>query len=535
MIIRIIQFFKKKFLELKLFFLKKNFLVSGINLFSRRYLSVNSYLKKNSIPTYLKISLPNTLVHKKQICIKSGDFVLRGQLLIKGNYLTVPINASTSGYIKIEYSSDIFKKSSFIKIKNIIIYPDKKDSWKKLKLLTKYYAYSASTLINQIYKAGILGLGGSGFPSFLKLRLAIKYKVKTLVINGIESDPFISSDSILILKKIDEIFLGCKILMHILCIKKVIFAISENNIQCIQILKKAILKSSTFNLCILPSTYPLGSSKLLIKKIFGIEIKKGFRSFHFKIIVHNVGTIYAIKRSIINGEAFTERVVTVTGTSSLIKKGNIIVRIGTPIKHIVDTCCMANERIKNILINGTIMGLKINNSALSYCSVSTNCIAIFFGSKNNYKKIEKECIFCSKCSEVCPVNLLPQKLYWYIKEKNHAKTKEYHIDACIECKNCELVCPSNISLVKYYKKEKKIVQTKNKEKLFTKQLKIRFQQHTERKLIRKRNNNFFPTDKKNNKKMKYEFYKEKSLFKTKKDKRKYVQDAFLRVKLRKKI
>ncbi|CAL4319303.1 Ion-translocating oxidoreductase complex subunit C [Buchnera aphidicola (Mindarus abietinus)] len=529
----IIQILKKKFL--KLFFLKKNFLVLGVNLFSKKYLSINSPLKKSSLPTYLKINLPDIFLHKERICIESGDFVLRGELLIKGDHLTVPINSPTSGYIKIEYYLDNIKESSFTKIKSIIIYPDKRDSWKKLKFLTDYYNYSSSILINRIYIAGIVGLGGGKFPSFLKLRLSIKHNVKTLIVNGMESDPFISSDSILILEKINEIILGCKIISHILHIKKVIFAISENNLQCIKILEQVILEVSNFSLYILPSIYPLGSSKLLIKKIFGIEIPKNFRSFNIGIIVHNVGTIYAIKRSIINGEVFTQRVVTVTGISSLIKKGNVWIRIGTPIKYIIDTFCVTNKRIKNILINGSIMGMEINKNIESYISAETNCVAIFFRIKNSSKIIEKECIFCSKCSEVCPINLLPQKLYWYIKEENHIKTKEYNINSCIECKSCELVCPSNISLVKYYKKEKKIVQKKDREELFTKQLKTRFKEHNTRKLIDKRNINFFSINKKHKTKIKFKLTKENSLFKTKKDKRKYIQDAFLRVKSRKKI
>ncbi|WP_343153827.1 electron transport complex subunit RsxC [Buchnera aphidicola (Mindarus keteleerifoliae)] len=535
----IISTIRKKFLNINFirsFFLKRKFLVSGIFLSLKKNKCINFSLKKIFMPMHFKIKLQNTMIHKSRIIIKSGECVLRGQVLIKGNYFEIPIISPTSGYIKIIYFSNNFKFSPFKKIKKIIIYPDGKDSWKKFKSLYDYYKHSSLTLINRIYEAGILGLGGGSFPTFVKFRSAMKFNVKTLVINGIESDPFTSSDSILISEKIDEIILGCKIISHILNLKKIFFSVTKDNVVCINVLKEKILNLPIFKLFIAPPLYPLGSSKILIKKIFGKEIPIGFRSFNIGIIVHNVGTIYAIKRAIIDGEGFTERVITITKIFSSIQKENIWGRIGTPIEHILNIYDIDHDKdSKNILINGSIMGSKIKNVFSHYVSSKTNCIVAISNVKNNVFHSEKECIFCSKCSDVCPVNLLPQKLYWYIKEKNHIKTKEYQIASCIECKNCELVCPSNIPLVSYYKKEKKIIKKKEINFSLKKDLKIRFERHKYRMQIKNQDSVFFALNKSKLKSNKKKSLKETNLLETKKDKKKYIQDAILRVKLKRKI
>ena len=441
--------------------------------------------KKNTVNNFLSVSFP--LSEKFFIFIKNNyddiklrvkinEKVLRGQPLIFSNTTLAAVHAPTSGYIEniYFYSHPIHKYKKNIKI---VIISDYLDRWIKLKPIKNYKQCTSEKLIHIIHQSGVVGLGGGEFPSAKKLMLSIN-KAHTLIVNAVESEPLITSDDCLINNYIPDILKGCEIISWISNIKKVLIAIQEDKTESILKISNCIKNKSLFQIRIIKKKYPGGSSKVLIKSLIGKEVPYNKHSIDIGYLIFNVATIYAIKRSIINGEPLTERIITLLDNKNFLSR-NFWVRIGTPIKHL-----LTNHKLKKypntvIYSGGPFMGKIIYD--LNYSILKkTNCISVQFQKEINKNIIEHACIRCSYCSYVCPVNLLPQQLYWYSKKRDHEKTQKYYILDCIECKACEKVCPSHIPLVRYFKKEKKILKKINLENSLKKISFLRFKKRVKR-------------------------------------------------------
>lgn len=442
----------------KIFFLNKIFIKKFIKIFYNSNM-VNNSIQDNRLLEIIDLTLPEkffVLVSFKAISnnllrVKIGDKVLRGQILALGNYYLSPIHSPSSGIVVDIVHNYLFFSDTFFSA--VIILSDGKDQWvSRIPIMHDYKKFSSSQLIELIYNFGIVGLSGSGFMSSKKLKYAIG-KVHTLVVNAVESEPWVTSDDCLIQNFSEEIIQGCKILTWILKIKKVLIVLSEGKLISFNILKKKVFYYSHFKLLTVKNKYPAGSSKQLIKTLFGKEIPEGKHSIDLGIIMYNVSTVRAIKRAVLNGEPLTERIITLSGNGLSISK-NLLVRIGTPIKHILAYFCMNSNQLE-IRIGGPMTGIILKNLNFSILKVN-NCILFSSVLKNkfNYLK-EQNCIRCKACSNVCPMGLLPEELYWYSRYLNHDKSKKYKILDCIECGLCEQVCPSHIPLMSYYRREKK--------------------------------------------------------------------------------
>lgn len=378
--------------------------------------------------------------------------ILRGQPLIFGDHNIAPIHSPTSGWIEdiIFYSSINYPEQDNL---TIVIKSDKKDRWIKRKCFSCYEKYTPEKLIKIIYQSGIVGLGGGAFISSEKLLLSLG-KVHTLIVNAVESEPYVTADYCLMSHYIEEILIGCKIIAWISKVKLVLIAIQEDKIELISKISLLIKKEPLFKLFIIVNKYPAGSSKIIIKALTGRDIPIGQHAVDIGYLIFNIATIYAIKRAIINGEPLTERIITINGDKSIFP-GNFWIRIGTSVKHILNSQQYKNFLDIQVYLGGPLTGKRTVNLN-DFILKDKNCILITHKNKIYKEDIEYSCIRCGYCSQSCPVNLLPQQIYWYSKSKNHIKTKEYHVFDCIECKVCEKVCPSRIPLVKYFKNEKKI-------------------------------------------------------------------------------
>ncbi len=435
-------------------------------------------LKSLPLPDKFFIFVKGNFCNKK-LRIKINQQVLRGQPLIFSDNFDVPIHAPTSGLIEnIYFNSDPIKKNI-----KIVVSSDYRDKWIRLNPIKNYTKHTPEKLIKIIHQSGIVGLGGGQFSSAKKLMLSIN-KVHTLIVNAVESEPYISSDKCLIYNHIDEILIGCKIICWITKIKIVFIAIQENNVKLISKIHGLIENESLFKICIIKKKYPGGSSKVLIKSLTGKEIPYDKHSIDIGYLIFNVATIFSMKRAIIDGEPLTERIVTFLSDKNFLS-GNFWVRIGTPIKYFLTKEKLNKYFIESIYLGGPFMGKKISDVNYSVLK-KTNCISIGF-EEEKYKNItEQNCIRCSYCSDVCPVNLLPQQIYLYSKRKNHEQTKKHYVLDCIECKACEKVCPSYIPLVKYFKQEKIILKNIKLENNRKKISLIRFKKREERLLDVKR-------------------------------------------------
>jgi electron transport complex protein RnfC len=414
------------------------------------------------IPPYLVISID----HKgyiPELLVKVGDPVLKGQALSKVYGSMVVQHASSSGVVcAIEKRTDLHP--SGLPVLSIVIETDGLDSSIAYKKPQDYQTQPAAPLIELMQQSGIVGMGGGGFPGHLKLSGA--HNVKLLIINAIECEPYITADDRLMQEHADEIIAGIEVLQHILKPTLTVFAIEDNKPQAIAAINLAIKQapeSLQTNLIvrIIATCYPSGGEKQLIEMITGQQIPFGKHPTSLGIVMHNVGTVFAIKEAIIDGKPLTSRIVTLTG-GAFKKKGNASVRIGTPIQYLLEQYGLAEEHLQKLLIGGPMMGFTITHTDIPVTK-TCNCILVPTPQEMPEPPAEMPCIRCGECSDVCPAALLPQQLLWYSKSQDHEKLDDYNLPSCIECGACAYVCPSNIPLVEYYRVAKAEIRSAQQE------------------------------------------------------------------------
>ena len=411
------------------------------------------------------------------VLVKEGDYVLKGQPLTQGNGLrTLPVHAPTSGTIKF-IEKHVAPHPSGLTEDMIHIQADGLDKWREQFPLEEFFTQPVEQLIDRIYQAGVAGLGGAVFPTAAKIQSAEK-KVKLLIINGAECEPYITCDDRLMRDYTDEMIEGIRILRYILRPEKVVIAVEDNKPEAIQVIQQSLHGANDIELRVIPTKYPSGAAKQLIYLLTGMEVPSGGRSYDIGVLMHNVGTAFAVKRAVIDDEPLIERVVTLTG-DKISEKGNYWVRLGTPVDHLLAQVGYQYDERFPVFAGGPMMGLQLSDLNAPVTKL-INCLLAPDHFEYGEPEPEQSCIRCSACSDACPVNLMPQQLYWYARSEDHQKSEEYCLKDCIECGVCAYVCPSHIPLIQYFRQEKaKIWEIKHKAKL-AEEAKIRFEQRQAR-------------------------------------------------------
>ena len=351
--------------------------------------------------------------------------------------------------------------------------PDNPHRWGEFDTAAEYLAEAPLALTERIHPAGLAGGGGAGFPSG-NTGAGGYGKVDTLIINAAECEPYITADDRLMREHAAEIITGCEILRHILSPQRTLIGIEDNKPEAIAALKLALQGHDDIKLRVIPTKYPSGGAKQLTKILTGMEVPFGKHSASIGVLMQNVGTVYAIKRAIIDGEPLIERVVTLTG--ELMKKpGNVWARLGTPVKHLLQAGEFeAQNRSPMVIMGGPLMGFTLAYLNVPIVKIS-NCILAPSKSEFDEASEEQACIRCSQCADACPAGLLPQQLYWFSRGQEHEKARQHHLFDCIECGACAYVCPSSIPLVQYYRQEKAEIKAADQEAARAAQAKERFE------------------------------------------------------------
>ena len=433
-------------------------------------------LRQIPLPERFIIPLKQHIGHEGEICVAPGDVVLRGQPLTFGRGRMLPVHAPTSGTVE-AIAPHMTAHPSALSEMCIFITPDGEDRWIERQTVSDYRQLERAELVSRIHQAGVAGLGGAGFPTGTKLRGGLS-GVNTLIINAAECEPYITADDRLMQDCADEILEGSRILAWILQAEKVLIGVEDNKPEAIAALKRALGDSTDLQLRVIPTKYPSGGAKQLTKILTGREVPHGGRSSDIGVLMQNVGTAYAVKRAIIDGEPLTERVVTLTG-ESVAQPCNLWGRLGTPVSHLLRQVGFAPAAGQMVIMGGPLMGFTLPALDVPMVKI-TNCILAPSASEMGNNEAEQSCIRCSACADACPANLLPQQLYWFSQGADHEKARSHHIDDCIECGACAYVCPSNIPLVQYYRQEKAELRAIDLEAQRTAQAKARFEARQER-------------------------------------------------------
>ncbi|HCB1499215.1 TPA: electron transport complex subunit RsxC [Klebsiella michiganensis] len=407
-------------------------------------------LRQVSLPQRLVIPLKQHIGAEGELCVQPGDRVLRGQPLTRGWGRMLPVHAPTSGTVTAIAPHSTAHPSALSEM-SVIIDADGEDRWIERDGWNDYQNKSREELIERIHQFGVAGLGGAGFPTGTKLRGGGD-KIDTLIINAAECEPYITADDRLMQDCAAQIVDGIRILAHILQPSQVLIGIEDNKPQAISMLRAVLADIHGIALRVIPTKYPSGGAKQLTQILTGKQVPHGGRSSDIGVLMQNVGTAYAVKRAVIDGEPLTERVVTLTG-EAVSRPGNVWARLGTPVSHLLKDAGFCPSAEPMVIMGGPLMGFTLPWLDVPVVKI-TNCLLAPSATEMGEPEEEKGCIRCSACADACPADLLPQQLYWFSKGQQHDKATGHNLADCIECGACAWVCPSNIPLVQYFRQEK---------------------------------------------------------------------------------
>ncbi|WP_346206010.1 electron transport complex subunit RsxC [Aeromonas salmonicida] len=397
---------------------------------------------------------PQLIIPVRQHAGPAGDLLVQiGDKVKKGQPLTrydkgriVPVHASTSGTITAIGHHTVAHPSGLDDL-CITLTPDGEDAWGEHNAKPDYWNLERGELLERIQQAGIAGLGGAVFPTHSKLD-GRGQLTEILIVNGLECEPYISTDDRLMQEYADEIMDGIRVLKHLLKPKLTLIGVEDNKPAAIAELTRHATDEDVLVKTV-PTKYPSGGAKQTIELLTGRQVPKGGRAVDMGIMVLNVATVFAIKRAIIDGEPLISRIVTLTG-DAFKKPGNAWVLLGTPVRWLLQRFELQPEADQRVIMGGPMMGFTLPHAMVPVVK-ATNCLLSPTRAELPPPGPEQACIRCSACADACPANLLPQELYWYSRAKEYDKAEGLNLFDCIECGACAWVCPSQIPLVQYYK------------------------------------------------------------------------------------
>ena len=418
-------------------------------------ISADKPIQKLDIPKQVVIPIQQHLGRPPKILVNKKDKVKVGQLLAQAEgFVSANIHSSVSGTVskidKVIDSSGYSVTAIYIKVEgdewdeNIDTSPDLKTD----------IELSSQEIINKVAEKGIVGLGGATFPSHVKLSIPKGKKCDLLIINGVECEPFLTSDHRLMLEKPDEILVGAKILMKALNVDKAVIGIEANKPDAIELMTEKAKNYEGITVQALKVKYPQGGEKQLIKAITGREVPSGGLPIDVGVVVHNVGTTYAVYEAVQKNKPLFERVVTITGPN-VENPGNYLVRIGTPISALIEAAGGLPENTKKIISGGPMMGRALRNTEVPVTKGTSGVLLL--PDEMAYRKEVQPCIRCAKCVQVCPQGLEPYLLMTVGEKQHWDLAEEHNVMDCIECGSCSYICPSHRPLVDYIRLGKRTV------------------------------------------------------------------------------
>lgn len=425
--------------------MSRTFRIGGIHPAENK-LSCASPIVSLPLPTTVQIPLSQHIGAPAIALVKRGDTVKVGSLIAKsGGFISTNIHSSVSGSVqKIEEIVD----ASGYKRSVITIKSDGKDEWEesidRTPDLIKDITLSSEEIIARISACGIVGLGGATFPTNVKLLPPKGATPEVILINGVECEPYLTSDHRIMLERAEEILVGITILMKATGVKRAVIGIEKNKPDAIEHLNKLVLNYTGIEVMPLKVQYPQGGEKQLIDAVLGKQVASGQLPITVGAIVQNVGTALAIYEAVQKNKPLIERVVTVTG-KCIQTPSNFLVRIGTSTDELIQAAGGASEKLAKIVSGGPMMGKALVSNNIPITK-GTSGILLLEEEETKRKKV-RNCIRCAKCVHVCPMGLNPAFLMRDTLFQEWSDLEHDHITDCIECGSCSFTCPSNRPLL----------------------------------------------------------------------------------------
>jgi len=387
--------------------------------------------------------------------VSVGQEIIRGEIIAQQDgFMSVPIHAPASGVIK---DIKLHPTARGPKSQAIII-----QTWPGANQRSASFDHvniaslSHNELIQAVQDTGMVGLGGAGFPTHVKLSVPPEYSIDTLVVNGCECEPYLTTDHRLMLEQAEALLIGTSMLMHALGAKQAIIGVEDNKMDAVAAIEQHLSGFEHIQVKPVQTHYPQGSEKLLIKVLLNREVPSGGFPYQVGVVVQNIATITQLGELLPHNKGLIERVVTVTGTG-IKKPGNYIIPLGTPIKFLLDHVGFSGTA-NQLILGGPMMGSTVASLDVPITKPVSGLLVF------NEQSIEKHgdtiypCIKCARCVDACPMHLNPSMLGQLASKHQYPlMQQEFHLMDCFECGCCSYICPSNIPLVQYFRIAKSVL------------------------------------------------------------------------------
>lgn len=377
--------------------------------------------------------------------VSRGDKVKVGTLIAEaGGFVSAPIHSSVSGtVVKVDSAIDATgyrHPAIYINVEG--------DEWEesidrsdKLETLAAHPELTPEEIVSRIKEAGVTGMGGAGFPTFIKLCPPPGAKAECVILNGVECEPYITSDYRLMMEHADEILVGLDLLMKAAKVERGYIGIEDNKPEAIALFEKKTASDPRVEIVALEKKYPQGGEKQLVDAVTGRQVPAPPAiPVNVGAIVQNVGTAYAVYQAVMKRKPLFERYTTVTG-KKLSNPGNFLVRMGTPMRDLIEACGGMPEGENKVLAGGPMMGKSVVSTDVTVCK-GTNSITILTDADAHRKPIQP-CIRCAKCVSACPMGLEPYLLATLSSFKEWERLEAEQVTSCISCGSCQFTCPSH--------------------------------------------------------------------------------------------
>lgn len=422
----------------------KSFKIGGVHPEENK-LTAGKTIEVLPLPTKVSIPLSQSLGSPSKLIVEKGEYIKVGQLIAKGDsFISSNIHSSVSGkVIKIE---DITDSSGYRK--PAVIIEVENDEWiesiDRTSVINNQISLSKDEIIARIKESGIVGLGGATFPTHVKLMVPADKKAEFLIINGVECEPYLTSDHRIMLERTEEILTGIRILMIALNVDKAFIGIENNKKDAIEKLSGVCAPFKNIHVVPLKVKYPQGGEKQLIQAVTDREVPSGKLPIETGCIVNNVGTALAVYEAVQKNKPLFERVVTVTG-EALTNPGNYLVRIGTSVEFLIEKAGGLPSDTGKVISGGPMMGKALTITDVPVVKGTSGIMVV--PETISHRAELYNCIRCSRCIMVCPMGLQPVNMVQFTVNERYEDAEKAYIMDCMECGSCQYTCPSGRPLL----------------------------------------------------------------------------------------